>query len=266
MDLGLKGKVVVVTGGSRGIGRDIALAFAREGANLVLCARGKEALDKAVDECNSLGVRAIGIVADVGKKDGVDQVINCVIEHFSRIDILINNAGEAARTHDAIPEDEIWQEHFNQYVLSVIRMTRKAIEVMLKNGGGRIIDICSSAALEPGPGSPARSGMKAVLLNISKVWSKRYASQGIIFNTVSPGLIKTERLFAPGGTGEVIAERMGLKDIGEALTAFAKKNMPLGRFVNTEEVGVAVVMLASPVLSGVVGVNLIVDGGAHASI
>lgn len=265
MLIDMTGEVAIVTGGSRGIGRAIAEAFGRSGANVVICGRNEARLRTAAEELSRLGPECIGLVADVSSSSDLEALATRTIERFGRIDVLVNNAGEAPRG-EGLLTDDAWQEHFDQYLLSVVRASRAVLPIMQSQGRGSIINISSGTAHEPSFASIARGVVKAGVTNFSKGLANRVARDGVRVNTVSPGLVWTpERLTAPGAIGDQLAQRTGLPAI-EALEKYAAENIPLGRFVQPEEVANLVVFVASSLASGIVGSDLRIDGGSHASV
>jgi len=261
----LSGEVAIVTGGSRGIGRAIAEAFVRAGANVVICGRNEASLRVAADELSALGTECLGLVADVSSSSDLDALVSTTSERFGRIDALVNNAGEAPRG-EGLLTDQAWQDHFDQYLMSVVRASRAVLPVMQAQGSGSIINISSGTAHEPSFASIARGVVKAGVTNFTKGLANRVARDGVRVNTVSPGLVWTpERLTAPGAIGDQLAKRYGLP-AEEALHRYASEHIPLGRFVQPEEVANLVVFVASPLASGIVGSDFRIDGGSHASV
>jgi 3-oxoacyl-[acyl-carrier protein] reductase len=263
MDLGLSGRVAIVTGASKGIGKGIATALAQEGASLAICARTPGPLESAAEELRSYGVQVFARPTDVSQPEAVTRFVQETLDCFGRIDILVNNAGEAQRAQGDI-SDELWQEHFDQYVFSVIRFCRAVLPAMQKQQWGRIINISSGTAKEPAPTSLARSVVKAAEANYSKGLADRVAQYGITVNALAPGMTFTERLLAPGGNGEIMARKMGLSP-REALEKFARETIPLGRFTTVEECGSAAAFLASEQAGGITGTYIRVDGGSSKS-
>lgn len=261
----LDGKVAVVTGGTRGIGRAIASGLVSAGANVVICSRSQENAAKAAAELSGLGRDCLGVAADVSREEDIKGLMAAAVERFGRIDILVNNAGEAARG-DGLLSDDAWQEHFDQYLMSVVRGAKAVLPIMQEQRSGSIINISSGTAHEPTFASIARGVVKAGVTNFGKGLANRVARDGIRVNTVSPGLVWTpERLTAPGAIGDQLGKKMGLP-AEEALMRYAKENLPLGRLVEPEEVANVVVFLASDLASGVVGSDFRVDGGGHHSV
>jgi 3-oxoacyl-[acyl-carrier protein] reductase len=180
MDLGLKGKGVIVTGASKGIGRAIALAFAEEGSNVAICARGKDALEKTAAELRGKGVTVYAASCDVGDAASLDAFLEASHSALGRVDVLVNNASAMALL--LADEDEAWQSSFNVDMMGAARASRKVIPWMAANGGGSIIHISSLSGRAGGPpgkvfmaGSPAAYGaMKAALISHSKAWPVRW--------------------------------------------------------------------------------------------
>jgi NAD(P)-dependent dehydrogenase (short-subunit alcohol dehydrogenase family) len=252
LELGLKGKVAVVTGGSDGIGRATALRFAREGADVAVCARRQEPLDQAVAELRKAGAQVLALSADMSKKADIDRFIKAVIERFGRIDILVNNAGTSARGKFLEIEDDAWSADLELKVFGAIRCTRLAVPYMKKQGGGRIINITISSAKQPGAESYPTSVSRAAGLALTKALSKEYAASNILVNTVCIGKIKSGqhvRRYTREGVSAEDYYRQTAKDI------------PLGRVGEAEEVANVIAFLASDAASYVTGTSVNLDGG-----
>ena len=168
MDLGLKSKIAVVTGGSEGIGRATVLRLAQEGANVALCARRKEPLEQVAAEAQKHGVQALAVTADMSKAADIERFMKAVVDRFGRIDILVNNAGTSKRGEFLELSDEEWHADLELKVFGAIRCTRLAVPHMKKNGGGRIVNITISSAKQPGAGSYPTSVSRAAGLAITK--------------------------------------------------------------------------------------------------
>ena len=266
MKLGLKEKVVLVTGASKGIGKAIAVAFAAEGSRVVLNARNQQELEQAVQEIRQSGGYALALAADVMSASEVQRLAQQTVERFGTVHVLVNNAGGAGglASFEEL-SDEDWINVFNLNVLSTVRVTRALLPFMKQQKWGRIINIASESGIQPDPFMPHYNAAKAAVINLTKSLSKAYASDGILVNTVSPAFIKTplvEQLLAAQAQEQGVTPQM-------AEQAFLRQNRPhieLGRPGTPEEVASAVVFLASEAASFITGANLRVDGGSVASV
>jgi 3-oxoacyl-[acyl-carrier protein] reductase len=266
MNLGLENKTALVTGGSKGIGKAIAIAFAEEGANVVICGRGAEALDEAKKEIEKNGGNVLAVQADLSKNEDVNHLVSASINRYKSIDILVNNAGIASGFDDFESlEIEDWQHLFDINVFGTVRVTKAVIPYMKQAGYGRIINISSESGVQPDAFMPHYNASKAALINFTKSLSKAYAAQGILVNTVSPAFIMTPML---ENLLKANAEKQNIS-YDEAVLLFLKENRPhveVKRPGTVEEVASAVVYLASSKAGFINGVNLRVDGGSVASL
>jgi 3-oxoacyl-[acyl-carrier protein] reductase len=250
MDLGLKDKVAIVTGSSRGIGRAIALALAEEGCHVVLSARGEERLRQTEAEVRSKGVRTLGVVADLTKGDDVDRLVADAAAAFGRIDVLVNNVGGSW----AGDEDEAWNATYEANILAAVRATRAVVPHMRQAGGGSIVHIASIWGREAGGGIPYNA-MKAAMVSHAKNMALALARDNIRVNSVAPGSIAF-----PGGSWGRRQEQDP-----EGMKAFVEANIAMGRFGRLEEVAAVVIFLASERASWVTGACINVDGGQSRS-
>lgn len=252
MELGLKGKVAVVTGGTEGIGRATALSLAREGAHVAICARRKEPLDKTLAEIEACGAQGLAVPADMGKSADIERFMKAVVDRFGRIDILVNNAGTSKRGAFLELTDAEWASDIELKVFGAIRCTRLVVPHMKKNGGGRIVNITISSAKQPGSQSYPTSVSRAAGLAITKALSKEFAADNILVNTVCIGKIKSGQ-----------HERRYTKD-GESAESYygrAAQDIPMKRVGEAEEVATAITFLVSDAASYVTGSSLNLDGG-----
>jgi len=245
MDLCLRDKGVAITGGSKGIGQSIAYAFADEGANVAICARGEDSLNQTALELEKKGVRVYASRADVSDPKELDAFLEGTRNVLDRIDILINNASGFGLTDD----ETGWNDSLQIDVMPSVRATWKVVPWMRESGGGSIIHISSIAGLESG-WPPAYAAAKAALISHAKTLAISLAPQKIRVNVVTPGSIEF-----PGGIWDNARQSdRGLYD------SFLKK-IPWGRFGKPEEVANAVAFLASDKASWITGSCLTIDGG-----
>ena len=253
MDLELKDKVAIVTGGTQGIGRATALRLAQEGARVVVAARGKEGLDAVAAEVRKAGGTAAAVQADVSKAAACERVVAEALAAFGRIDILVNNAGTSLTGEFESVTDALWQQDLDLKLFAAIRLVRLVIPHMRKQGGGRIVNITTIGAKQPRARSMPTTVSRAAGLALTKALSKEYAKDNILVNTVSLGLVRA-------GQHERKAEKAG-KAV-EDLYAEMGKDIPLGRVGRAEEAASVIAFLASGAASYVTGASINLDGGA----
>ena len=252
MDLGLKGKVAIVTGGTQGIGKAAAVLFAKEGASVVIAARGRELLEAVAAEIRAAGGKVAAVQADVGKKPDCERLIAESLKAFGRIDILVNNAGTSSTGEFQSVTDEAWQTDFDLKLFGAIRLARLSIPEMKKQGGGRIINITNIGAKQPRAKSMPTTVTRAAGLAFTKALSKEFAPDNILVNTVCIGLIRA-------GQHEAKAKKAGVP-VEQIYTGMAK-DIPLGRVGEAEEVANVIAFLASNAASYVTGTSINLDGG-----
>lgn len=267
MDLGLSNRVVLVTGASKGLGAAIAVAFGKEGSQLILVARTQAELDQVAVEAEKAGAaKVFAIAADLTQTNEIDRVVSEAIDRFGTIHILVNNAGILGSFSSfADLTDEEWFQVFNLNLFSVVKITRAILPYMTQQHWGRIINLSSESGLQPDAVMAHYGATKAALLNLTKSLSKGYGQYGILVNSVSPAFIKTPMVEA---MLEQIAQAQQFS-VPEAEAYFLKENRPhieLKRGGMPSEVAAAVVFLASEAASFILGTNLRVDGGSVASI
>ena len=248
MDLGLKGKNVIVTGGSRGIGRSTALGFAAEGANVAICARNAETLEQARAEIASHGVTAFARSCDVGDAEGLTAFLQAANDALGGIDVLVNNPSGFGMADD----DAGWAAGFNVDMMAAVRASWQVVPWMEARGGGVIVHIASISGMEGSTRSIPYAAVKAAMISHSKSLALSLASKNIRVNCVSPGSVEF-----PGG----VWEQRKLE--GSPIYEVTRQGIPFKRMGRPEEMTAAVVFCASAPASWLIGVNLPVDGGQH---
>ena len=252
MDLGLKGKVAIVTGGSRGLGLAAAHALIAEGAHVVVCARGEDALKKAADALQQAavsGARVASVAADVSTEAGNQKVIDIAIKEFGRIDVVVNNVGTAKGADLEATTDADWQEALDQTLFPAIRMSRLAVPHIRKQGGGAIVIVSSIFGRESG-GRMTYNAVKAAEISLAKSLAQQLAKDQIRVVSVAPG----STLFEGGSWWK------RQQSDPEGIAKFVKQELPFGRFGKPEEIGAAIAFLASPKASWISGTTVVVDG------
>ena len=257
MELGLKGRVAVITGATEGIGRATALKLAQEGAQLAICARRQEPLDRTAAEIRKTGADVLAVSADMSKAADIERFMKAVIGRYGRIDILVNNAGTSARGKFLEVDDKAWSADLELKVFGAIRCTRLAVPHMKQNGGGRIVNITISSAKQPGAESMPTSVSRAAGLAITKALSKEYAPDNIRVNTVCIGKIKS-------GQHQRRYTRDGIS--ADAYYSQVSKDIPLGRVGEAEEVASVIAFLVSDAASYVTGTSVNLDGGISGTL
>jgi 3-oxoacyl-[acyl-carrier protein] reductase len=256
MDLGLRDKVAVITGGTVGIGLAVAEGLAAEGANLVLVGRNKErADDEAARVADKFGVIATAIAADVATAQGCAAVITGTIKAFGGADILINNAGTGSNETIAEADDAKWQYYWDLHVMAAVRLARGLVPAMKQRGGGVVLHNASICAVQPLWYEPIYNTTKAALMMFSKTLANEVVGDNIRVNTVNPGLVLTPDWIK---TARQIAGEDGYE---AHLQAVADEAGGMKRFASPEEVANFIVFLCSDKASYSTGSTYFVDGG-----
>ena len=244
----LENKVAIITGSSRGIGKAIALAYAKEGAKVILASRKQEQLDAAAEEIRTLGAEVTAIATNTGYEEQCQALVNQVIEKYSRVDILVNNAATNPHFgHILDAEAWHWEKTFNVNINGYFWMSKAVIENMQQNGGGKIVNMASVAGIDPGPMMGVYSISKAAVIMMTKVLAQELGGSNIQVNAIAPGIIKTK--FA-----------QALWD-NPMLSKVYTDRTPAGRIGTPEEITGAAVYLASADSSYQSGTTLVIDGG-----
>jgi NAD(P)-dependent dehydrogenase (short-subunit alcohol dehydrogenase family) len=257
MDLGLRGKIALITGGSRGIGAGTARILSEEAAAVVICSRDEKRLQQTAGEISSAtGNDVLPVRADLTKPDDIDRLLEAVIDRFGRIDILINNAGSSKFGYAEDLTDQDWVSGFELKFFSYVRLTNLVIPHMKRHGGGVIINVVGNAGRVPltwhMPGGAANSA----LLNFTKTLSNQVGKHNIRINAVNPGPTETDRW------DTVVDFHMSHDGISaEKVRDDLLKKVPLGRFSTVEDIGYAIAFLVSDKATHITGTSLTVDGG-----
>src|SRR5919108_3248513 len=259
MDLGLEGKVCVVTGATSGIGLAVARRLCDEGARVLFVARNEEALVDAASGCGG-----DYLAADVTDPEVDERIVATCAEQMGGIDVLVNNAGTSfARSLDDLT-DEDWNGQWELHVMAPMRLMRHAAPRMASSGGGRIVNVCSSAGKRPSLTNAAYSVTKAAQLSLSRVFADSFAADGVLVNAVAPGPVSSPLWLDSGGLADQTGNAKGLSR-EQALEAQAEK-VPLGRFAQPGEIADVILFLSSARASTVTGAAWSADGGAVAII
>ena len=250
MDLGLKGKVVAVTGGSEGIGRATALRFAMEGANVAILARRQEPLAKTASELEALGVQVLAMNGDATKD--MARFVEAIVQRFGRIDVLVNNAGGSGQNPFDKVDDALWRSDMEVKLYAPMEGVRCVVPHMKKQGGGSIIMLTMAAAATPGANQFPTVVSRQACVTLAKGLSKELGPHNIRVNVACVGKIKTPQ------------QERGAKRLGRSVEehfAAQGKTVPLGRMGDPEDLANAIAFLASSAASYVTGTCINVDGG-----
>ncbi len=250
--MSLANKVAVVTGGSRGIGKGICLALAKNGANVVVnYAKNREAAQSTVKECEKLGGKAIAVMADVGSSSDANRLFQTVLDTFGRIDILVNNAGVENVAPFLEMKEAQWDVVFNTNVKGIYLCTQQAARIMKKSGGGTVINISSTTAQQVWTGYAHYCSSKAAVDMLTKCLAVELAPFGIIVNAIAPGTVDTE---------------MSQEDLkGEGLMDVVVRRTPIKRLGTPEDIARAVIYLCDEAGDWLTGEIITIDGGYRLS-
>ncbi len=262
----LENRTALVTGGSRGLGKAIALALAREGAQIIVCARNTEALNKVKSEIKNLGQEAYHATLDATDAGEVAKFFQEVVEKIGRLDILVNNVGGVEKYGSFLDlEDRDWQRSWNLNFMTMVHFTRQAIPWLKKSPAPRIINLCTVPAREPGSYNPHYSAAKAAMLNLNKHLANLLAPNQILVNAICPASIRSE---AWEKKVEERAKSLNIshEEARKLQEEEDQKKVPLGRIGRPEDVARVVCFLASDQAGFLTGSCINVDGGVVKSI
>jgi 3-oxoacyl-[acyl-carrier protein] reductase len=259
MELGLTGKAVIVTGGTRGIGADIALGFAEEGARVAICARTRADLEaRAAEMSQATGATVVGIPADLSRRGEPERLVDAVVERFGRLDVLVNSAGVAPGGNIEELSDDDWERGIQLKLLGLVRCTRAAIPVMRRQGGGRVVNVVGNDGVKCAYWEIVPAICCAAEQIFTATIAEEYGPEGIYVNAVNPGPVETGLM---RGLFDHIARRRGLS-VEEVVDAHVDSiPLKLGRIATPREVTNVVLFLASDRASFVNGVSVNIDGG-----
>jgi NAD(P)-dependent dehydrogenase (short-subunit alcohol dehydrogenase family) len=261
MQLGLAGKIAIITGGSMGIGKVTALALAQEGAQVAICARGIEALHESAREIQAIGNKVLPIRADMSSLDDIKHLVATTAQELGGIDILVNNAVNSVPGTFLELSDDAWLNHINVKIMGYVRCAREVIPHMMRRGGGRIINIGGMAARQVGHLTTSNGVTNASVANITKNLSDQVAPYNILGNCIHPGTTRTPRQ-------AMLLERRA-RDLSvsvEEAEREAVQHIPIGRMVAPEDIADLILFLVSERTSAITGQVIAVDGGAGRGI
>jgi len=257
MDLQLQGKTAMVTGGSEGIGKGIALALAKEGVDVAICARRKDVLEATASEiARATNRKIIAIPADLRKDADAKNFIERAHNELGRVDIMVNNAGSAAGgVIEHLTEDD-WEKGLQLKFMGYVRCLRYVLPLMVKQGGGRVVNLIGNDGVKPSYWEICPGAANAAGQNLTLSLAGQYGRDNVSFVAVNPGPVRTERW-----AGLVDAMARDMKIPREQADKLAPASIPMGRIAEVEEVANLVVMLASPMMEMVNGTMIEIDGG-----
>jgi 3-oxoacyl-[acyl-carrier protein] reductase len=262
MDLQLSGKTALVTGGSEGIGKGLALALAKEGVDVAICARRKDVLEATASEiARATNRKIVAIPADLRNNDDAKNFIERAHKELGRVDIMVNNAGSAAGgVIEHLTEDD-WEKGMQLKFMGYVRCLRYVLPIMVKQGGGRVVNLIGNDGVKPSYWEICPGAANAAGQNLTVSLAGQYGKHGISFCAVNPGPVRTERW---AGLVKAMSRDMNLSY--EEADQLAPSSIPMGRIAEVEECANLVVMLASPLMHMVNGTMIEIDGGQEKSL
>jgi NAD(P)-dependent dehydrogenase (short-subunit alcohol dehydrogenase family) len=262
MDLGLDGKIVFITGGSKGIGKQCARVFAEEGCTVVITARGQELLEEAAQElADATGQKIVSIAGDMSKPEEVERAVSEAVDSFGRIDILVTCAGSSpGGLLEDLTEDE-WFSSLNLKFMGYVRACRAVLPRMKEQRSGSVVLVVGNDGLKPTPWETTAGVANAADINFASAMADQYGKSGVRINTVNPGPVNTDRW---EGLEEAFARDKGVSR--ERAHELAVGSIPFGRICEPEEVADVVAFLASPKASFIHGAHVPIDGGQRKAL
>ena len=257
MDFGLRGKVALVAASSKGLGRAVAEELAAEGAQLVMCARGKETLDQTADSIRkTTGVKVVAVAADVSDTSAAARVVKAAFDEFGRVDILVNNSGGPPSGPFENLSAEMWDSATRLLLKSAIELTRAVLPGMKERRWGRILNVTSIAAKQPIEGLMLSNSLRAAVIGFARTLANEVAPFGVTVNNLLPGFTRTDRV-------KELARAAAGKPGASATDPIStwEKEIPMGRLGEPREFAALAAFLASERASYITGSSIAVDGG-----
>jgi len=262
MDLGLKDKVAIVGGGSKGLGRACAEVLAQEGASVVVCSRTRADVERAAREIGqATGADTLAFAGDLDKPETVRDLVAAAVERFGRLDVLVSNSGGPPLARAATATEEQWATAVQRSLLFFARMAREAVPHLKRQGGGRIINILASTVYQPIPNLALSGATRMGVVAFAKSLADELGRDGILVNNVCPGSILTERMLS---NVTARAKELGLS-VDDALAQRAAETA-VGRIGDPKEMAYLVAFLASDKSTYITGTTILVDGGLVRSV
>jgi len=262
MDRRLKDKVALVTGGSMGIGYGIARALSTEGARVFIAARGKERLEQAAEAISAVsGTEVVPVVADMTSTQDVRRFVRAAADRFGRVDVLVNNAGAAMGGLIENLSDDDWWDGLNLKFLGYVRMLREVLPIMVRQGGGRVVNLIGNDGNKPAYWEIVPGAANAAGHNLTQALAEQYGRYNVLINAVNPGPVRTDRWDT---LEKAMARDKGISQ--EEAHALTLASIPLGRLNTPEEVAALVCFLASDQNTYVTGSLIGIDGAQRKAL
>ncbi|OBZ14242.1 3-oxoacyl-ACP reductase [Bacillus sp. FJAT-27264] len=262
MDLNLKGKNVLVAASSKGIGKAVAEQFASEGANVMICSRNTDTLITAAEDLRQrFDTNIYDKKADLSRKEDIEELVQAAVAAFGGIDVVVTNAGGPPSGTFEDTDDALWEQAFNQNLMSVIRLIRCTLPFLRESDSARIVNIASTSVKQPIDGLILSNTFRAGIAGLAKTLSNELAPYGILINTVAPGRIATDRtLYLDRLKSDILNTNV------EDIRTQSEKAIPLSRYGQPDELAKMVVFLCSQANTYTTGQTVVVDGGMVKSI